>query len=92
MLVSIRRRRRGADGKGNKPTAHRINFRLCQLAGVSTAKHSVLIFHLFSFLLLRFRLLRRTTCPVVNKEAPQAMPEARANSIAEQRSGTMKVV
>jgi len=49
VLISIRRRRGGAEGKSNKASIDEVGFIRRQLAGTLANQHSVLVIHVFSF-------------------------------------------
>jgi hypothetical protein len=47
VLISIRRRTGGAEGKSTKSPINEVGFRGCQLASASANQYSVLIVHVF---------------------------------------------
>jgi hypothetical protein len=47
VLISIRRRRAGAEGEGSKPSIDDFRFRGCQFASTAANQHSVLVIHVF---------------------------------------------
>ena len=51
MLVSIGRRRRGTERKGNKPSTYAAGFGGRQFARALATQHSILIIHVFTSLM-----------------------------------------
>lgn len=86
MLVSVRRRSGGAEGKSSKSCIYDFRFCRCQFASTPANQHSVLVIHIYPFI-----IWVRWSGPKAFQREIFRRPDARGKSRSPRRRAAMKI-